>query len=334
MSALALPRVNPRWMARAPLTFFTSLQRKLTDGEFRVLGVILSDTIGAPDPQEWAGGQGKISYWTNLSECMVGRILRSLESKGLIESTRQGKTKLYRPRIENFSSSNLKDRAPRLVVRKPPQKSQQIKSETSKDSSGIETDSCQQVAKSIPGLQYSCESGPDLKVEGPQAVPLGYRSQGPEGTSNQPPWDRRGRLQKFLDENVTRKLGESPSEKLITRTLDILGGAPLEPLFGLIRSKLKKFTGWGLLEHLAREISQKYQTLQLLTDGEDDRARYHLNLHWRSSLEVRRLHADPDTPEPVKRELLMIWPELKDQEVHPLLRWAREMDERMGNDGL
>lgn len=318
MAALAL-RVNSRWMSRAPMTYFTTLQRKLTDGEFRVLGLIVATTIGAPSQPEWSTETHRsISAWTVLSENMVGRILKALEEKNLILSKRVGRQNQYKPLIENFTGP-LPDRGLRIVRRKS--------SEKAGETQGEQIDTAYRASheqnQSITETKYALQCGNQSEAfEEPRKPSV----RGPEPIAKTPPPSRKERLRIFLEETIAPKLLSCPTEKLLDDIMRILNGAPLEPLFLRIIQKKSIFTEWGLLRNLADDVAQSYRFLHNI-DATADRERYRLDQHWDSAYEVRKLHADPNTPQAIREELLLMWPELEKPKEPRRPKTFKEIDE-------
>jgi hypothetical protein len=322
--------VNSRWMARAPLTYFKTLQRKLTDAEFRVLGVILADTIGATKPIEWArASHAYFAYWTNLSESMAGRAVGMLTRKRLIESRHAGQGREYRPAVENFAGPQ-EDHPPRML-RKPPQIDTLSRSVHEprnytptesvqggnlgeaipiSDSSVIEE--CQHDTETILALQ--CELPHNVVTgdfDGTGGQPLSASGDG--SASFKPPPPRRDTLEAHLLRTITPKLGTCPPPAILDRAIKTLGKAPLEPLLGRITQRAPACTGWGLIPRLAADVRDTYASIKRLMPDFDEareRNRYNLDHHWASSREVRRMHSDASTPDAVRKEILTMWPEL------------------------
>jgi hypothetical protein len=318
-AALPFQPVNPRWMARAPLTYFKTLQRKLTDAEFRVLGVILADTIGAIKPIDWTRAtHGYLAYWTNLSESMAGRAVGMLTKKKLIESRRAGQGREYRPAVENFASPQ-EDHPPR-TLRKPPERAQFFdensggtKSEGIPISDSSVSEESQQDAEKIVALQCEYLKPTDFEFRDSVATPPPSAS-GDGSASFMPPPSRRDALEAHLLRTITPKLSCCPPPAdILDRTLKILGKAPLEPLLGRISERAPACTGWKLIPLLAADVRETYASIKRLMPDFDiarERNRYNLDQHWASSREVRRMHADPETPEAVRKEITLMWPEL------------------------
>lgn len=107
-------------------------------------------------------------------------------------------------------------------------------------------------------------------------------------------------------------MGSVPEKKALARAGKILGEAPVGMLTARITQRLELFQGpkasWGALPLLAEDVAKAHHALKRLRGRAPV---VELAEHWRSAAEVRRLHRDAATPEHVRREILLMWPELK-----------------------
>jgi len=330
--------VNPRWMARAPLTYFKTLQRKLTDAEYRVLGVILADTIGATKPMEWTRAtHSYLAYWTNLSESMAGRAVGMLTKKKLIETRRAGQGREYRPAVENFAGPQ-EDHPPR-TLRKPPEREQffsensgRNKSEGIPISDSSVSEELQEDTEKILALECEYPESPN-QGDFEAGITSPPSASGDGSASFMPPPARRDALEAHLLRTITPKLaGSPPPAAILDRSLKILGKAPIEPLLGRISQRAAICTGWKLIPLLAADVRDTYASIKRLMPDFDtarERQQYNLDQHWASSREIRRMHADTSTPEAVRKEILTMWPELgRDATTDPKKKLRAEMMER------
>jgi hypothetical protein len=106
---------------------------------------------------------------------------------------------------------------------------------------------------------------------------------------------------------ITPKLASVPPKNIVTAAIQALSGAPIKMLESRIALKLPKIRAWGMIVLLANDVRAAWEALGVPIPN---RSQYRLDDHWASAAEVRRLNTDPATPAEVKREILLMWPEL------------------------
>jgi hypothetical protein len=119
------------------------------------------------------------------------------------------------------------------------------------------------------------------------------------------------KLERFCVKNCTPKLGTVPPQKIITRCVELLkaGCAPVEALEVRIMQRIGVLTSWGFLLDLARDVAQAFHARRKLLKNMPEQ--YDLRPHWASATQIRAWHADSGTPEAVKIQIVMMWPELQ-----------------------
>jgi hypothetical protein len=119
-------------------------------------------------------------------------------------------------------------------------------------------------------------------------------------------------LEEFCLETITPRMGSVPGKKVLTAALQTLGASPVAMLTARITQRLELFEGpkasWGALRLLAEDVAKAQHALKKMRGRAPVVS---LGEHWRSAAEIRRLHRDSSTPEHLKREILLMWPELK-----------------------
>lgn len=143
-------------------------------------------------------------------------------------------------------------------------------------------------------------------------VDAGYPAPGGGTGAPATPAEKKRQLESFCVATITPRLGTVPEKNALHRAIQTLGRAPVEWLTARITQRLELFRGprasWGALPLLAQDVAQAHLRLGKIRGNT---VPINLTPHWASAAEVRRLQADPATPEPVRTELLLMWPELR-----------------------
>lgn len=130
-------------------------------------------------------------------------------------------------------------------------------------------------------------------------------------------------LEAFAVTTITPLLCSPPDHRAVLRAVKALGPAPVQMLQNRITQRLDLFrspkASWGALAMLAEDVAKAYHALKRLRGRA---APVELSGHWKSATEIRRLYADPETGEHVRREILIMWPELKQSGDRPRTRLA------------
>ena len=290
---------------RTPHSYLKLLRRRLTEKEHAILGVILADTIGAQGRPEWAQKPNSYyAYWANCSEDMAGRTLRRLETLGLVESRKRSKTREYRAVQENFSKPEERPR--RTCERKSVQSETRIRPQLSP-----QTDGRTQGETTKNGFV-------DTEEVNQPVTDLAVGNQVSEKSSSSSPSkpsssDRVRDIENFVTSTITPKLGSCPPKNIVESVDKTLRGAQngMVMFEAGVYARLDSVTGWGLIPLLAQDARKAAFAVSRLPKRTD----FDLTRHWESSRQVRRMIHDSNTPETVKTELFLMWPELRKSQV-------------------
>jgi hypothetical protein len=316
-------------------------------GVREVIGLVIDYTRGEKGRPEWTQPQfsrgREITFQKLCADTLVrsvdsvSRDLVEAEAKGMIRSKITGRTKLYQAVPENFSIPEP-TRKPRVLSMRKGPVSESV-TELTHHHEVVAVNEPQETGRNNgedrPVLSKSnseCFEEVESRTSAPSAdvSPLEKERLGWPATP-QPEMEEL-EFNRYCLQTITPKLASVPPKNMVTAALEALGGAPVKMLESRIALKLPKITAWGMIVLLARDVQEAWKALGVPIPG---RSLYRLDEHWASSAEVRRLHADPLTPALIKREILLMWPELgakktKKQEsaesTERLFRWADEMD--------
>ena len=130
-------------------------------------------------------------------------------------------------------------------------------------------------------------------------------------------------LEAFAVSTITPLLCSPPDRRAVARAVKALGPAPVAMLQNRITQRLDLFrspkASWGALAMLAEDVAKAYHALKRLRGRAPA---VEMAGHWKSATEVRRLYSDPETGEHVRREILIMWPELRATTQKPHSRLA------------
>lgn len=332
-SALAFQPPKPRrgW-APVPHCLAMQLNRALTELPYRVMSTLLDETAKPNGEFVWTRlNLGYYAYWCNATVSDTGKAFRQLERPpedggyGLLRSRRVGRMKQYQFIPEHIDQ--LKERTPR-TLRKPPSAETSVRHETSeteaKEKSGyseIETIETGVVIEMIPAVDSSCVS-PSLQALSDSLEPEGDRAtvhQAPPepidesrvtSTDSPSSWDS-DELEDFCVLHLTPKLGTCPDPKVIERSIRVLGPCPVEHLKTHILRRFEAIKSWPFIAILAEDVAQAHTKLRTVRARHP--VQYDLEPDWASATRVRALYSSGETPEAVKAEIVLMWPELKAQ---------------------
>lgn len=315
-----------------PHTFFRHLPKVARPGVREVIGLVLDYTVGEKGQPEWTRPQyvsgREITFQQLLADTLVrsvdsvSRDLVEAEAKGMIRSKISGRTKLYQAVPENFTKPAC--RKPRVlnIDGSPAKKGPTSERVVSKLTHHVEVGECNETSEigRSSGEYYGvdsevnseCYQETGIKTYAPSAEVPSTEKNGPERPTPQPDTiedseDRNANLTRYCLQTISPKLVSVPPKNIISDALTALGDAPIKMLESRIALKLPKITAWGMVILLAKDVLEAWRALgvPLL-----NRSQYRLDDHWASAAEVRRLNVDPLTPAEVKREILLMWPEL------------------------
>jgi hypothetical protein len=335
--SLSSPIPYKNWTP-CPNFYSERLHPVLSNLENSIFLIILTRTLGTRGKPSWAViNIVQLARQLKFSEMGVGQAIKQLLSKGLVRvsNDKEGKSHLYQIAFDNLREATERlygERQPRkLTLRKRPGRAETTSPE-------IPPLSESNVDDSIATCELSEFRNTQLEKEREEH----HEISPPMQIVDCP--DTASQDQKELADwclvNITPKLGDCPPEKVIAKTIEVLGRTPLESFKNQVMRRFKKITGWGLLVMIAEDARKGYYALSSIPLALQ-RSQYHLDWHWASCTEVRALYADVNTPQSVKNELTLMWPELlpkgqrpgppiKDPEMfYRLKAKAREFDERM-----
>lgn len=288
--------------AGAPHIFIEMACRTLTQLPLKVMLMIL-DSTAKPCGNgfvsfRWSGKSTKdIAKFCAGTVSDTAKALRYLEkpvSEGgrqLLRSRKRGKCKEYQIIAGNIGlpAEPLKPR----TCRKPPQ------SDTTHQRSKSESVETVEVTESISAMDREIQRPIEkIRVESGEAPPPDVRSNSTK------------ELTDFCIETITPKLGTCPEQKFIAQAVKVLAGCPLERLKCRILQRINKITSWAMLPLLAEDVRKAHVELKRVTQARGP-AQYDLTADWSSATKIRRLYSSGETPEPVKSEIVLMWPELQ-----------------------
>jgi hypothetical protein len=294
------------------------------------------------------------AHWCNATESDMGKALRQLEKApeaggyGLLRSKRDGRMKVYQFIPERIQS--LGDRE-RRTLRKPVQSAEfhgegranvnegGLKMENVETTAVIETQVAVDSKCDSPSLQCLAESVGEAGAANcrpeftgnrqPATTPPGSIDESRVTSTDESP--SASELEDFCVLHLTPKLGNCPSPQLLAKVQRILGDCPLSHLKAHVLRRLDAVTGWGFVSILAEDVAQAFTKLRHARKRNP--VQYDLEPDWASAAHVRALYSSGETPETVKAELILMWPELERQRKTPKLiepidwsKIAREKD--------